>query len=471
MKNLVNRYLAILIALVLNVLFASVSDARPSGPEEGAAAATRPAAVAAKAAEPAKVKKKSGTTLYRALPASSTCSKRQEHAQKVSYLKKWQVRDLYRNRWGKRADTPQEAAEQLNAACLSGVIDDMLGPDNGCRDSPLTADDVYSVVVGAEETIFCMAGKKGGSGSIVNDGPFRTVSAIAAYATNNWGDKPVGLLKPCANPFLANIALPERGEKGERGLDGVNCWDLNHDGECNRNEDRNGDKRCNSLDCRGSKGDKGDKGDPGKDGLHCWDLDKDGKRDKDEDTNKDGVWDAKDCKGGTSSWVWGTLGGTVAGGLVAYAVTRGDDDSEPAEEEPPPADPDCPDGDCGTRSTTSSVTVASTTTSTKASGANAARSRAFSNAAITRYLQLQQARELGGNFFSTSQGQPLLARSVGGWDAGVHLGFQKGLGARPGVSLSNSRGLGNNGTLSIELGASYDEFFKVRPAVNGHINW
>ncbi len=81
------------------------------------------------------------------------------------------------------------------------------------------------------------------------------------------------------------------------GADGISCWDLNGNGDCDlATEDANTDGVCNALDCQGLPGEPG-QSIPGIDGLNCWDLNADGVADPDEDINDDGVWNAYDCRG------------------------------------------------------------------------------------------------------------------------------------------------------------------------------
>jgi hypothetical protein len=44
------------------------------------------------------------------------------------------------------------------------------------------------------------------------------------------------------------------GINGKDGANGLNCWDLNANGVCDTNEDKNGDGVCNALDCAGPQG-------------------------------------------------------------------------------------------------------------------------------------------------------------------------------------------------------------------------
>lgn len=59
-------------------------------------------------------------------------------------------------------------------------------------------------------------------------------------------------------------AAPPVALKGERGEDGISCWDINMNHAKDAAEDINGDGVVDVLDCRGAKGDKGNDGEPGK---------------------------------------------------------------------------------------------------------------------------------------------------------------------------------------------------------------
>lgn len=58
---------------------------------------------------------------------------------------------------------------------------------------------------------------------------------------------------------------PDEGV-GEDGQNGLACYDLNANGECDEEEDVNGDGFCDAVDCRGSDGNNGVDGDDGTDG-------------------------------------------------------------------------------------------------------------------------------------------------------------------------------------------------------------
>jgi hypothetical protein len=56
----------------------------------------------------------------------------------------------------------------------------------------------------------------------------------------------------------------DAGAEGPQGAHGVNCWDLNQNGQCDLGtEDVNHDGSCSGLDCKGAQGAQGQKGDPG----------------------------------------------------------------------------------------------------------------------------------------------------------------------------------------------------------------
>lgn len=78
------------------------------------------------------------------------------------------------------------------------------------------------------------------------------------------------------------LFVSNTGSGGDPGLDGLSCWDLNMDTECNPEEDINGDGACDALDCQGAA---------------CWDTDADLNCDAGEDVNDDDVCDIFDCMG------------------------------------------------------------------------------------------------------------------------------------------------------------------------------
>ncbi len=152
-------------------------------------------------------------------------------------------------------------------------------------------------------------------------------------------------------------------------VNGLDCWDLNGDGECNvADEDMTSDGICDALDCQGAtgadgmkgdkgdpgtpgtpgadgdpgadgmKGDKGDPGAPGADGapgvdgangLSCWDLNANFSCDVPaEDTDGSGMCDALDCQGvggGSSkrSGFYGGLAENIQSSSVRWAMPAG----------------------------------------------------------------------------------------------------------------------------------------------------
>jgi len=69
--------------------------------------------------------------------------------------------------------------------------------------------------------------------------------------------------------------MGDTGATGAFGPRGLNCWDVNENGQCDMdpegvNEDVDGNERCDVFDCRGNDGapgPKGDRGDPGANGA------------------------------------------------------------------------------------------------------------------------------------------------------------------------------------------------------------
>lgn len=87
--------------------------------------------------------------------------------------------------------------------------------------------------------------------------------------------------------------------------DGLACWDTNEngvadfggvddDGNAIANEDVNGDGTIDTIDCRGLAGESGA---TGATGLNCWDLNGNGQPDANEDINGDGLFTSLDCRG------------------------------------------------------------------------------------------------------------------------------------------------------------------------------
>jgi len=166
--------------------------------------------------------------------------------------------------------------------------------------------------------------------------------------------------------FGASLALSQatgedqsgQGQPGAPGADGINCWDLNGNGEDDPEEDANGDGEWNALDCQGpagedgAQGSQGQPGPPGQNGadgqdgrdgrdgadgqdglsgINCWDLDGDRVNDPAEDVNGDGLWDAQDCQGAAGE------DGEDLTGVIARGVIPGADIPEPGEPDWVPA--------------------------------------------------------------------------------------------------------------------------------------
>jgi hypothetical protein len=69
--------------------------------------------------------------------------------------------------------------------------------------------------------------------------------------TGDKGDKgDMGAIGPQGPPGEIGPEGPQ-GEPGQDGADGLHCWDLNADGECDSDEDKNNDGLCDALDCQG----------------------------------------------------------------------------------------------------------------------------------------------------------------------------------------------------------------------------
>ena len=55
-----------------------------------------------------------------------------------------------------------------------------------------------------------------------------------------------------------SLLMNTEGPAGSDGIDGINCWDLNGNGECDRaSEDMNEDNVCDAVDCQGPEGPPG----------------------------------------------------------------------------------------------------------------------------------------------------------------------------------------------------------------------
>lgn len=119
---------------------------------------------------------------------------------------------------------------------------------------------------------------------------------------------------------------------GAPGADGLNCWDLNGNGEPDADEDVNADGVWDAYDCQGAAGaagaagasgatgPPGAPGETGADGLNCWDLDADGLADAFEDINGDGLVDAQDCQGAAGADGQNGAPGQDATGAIAIAA-------------------------------------------------------------------------------------------------------------------------------------------------------
>jgi hypothetical protein len=103
--------------------------------------------------------------------------------------------------------------------------------------------------------------------------------------------------------FFGFVFIPLQLNHGSKTGSGINCWDLNENGDCDlATEDLNNDGVCNVHDCRL----------PATETTYtlpstqvltpCWDLDSNGECDLEtEDLNGDGLCDRKDCYG-VSCW-------------------------------------------------------------------------------------------------------------------------------------------------------------------------
>ncbi len=127
----------------------------------------------------------------------------------------------------------------------------------------------------------------------------------------------------------ALLIQPAPGGAGQPvpGADGLNCWDLNGNGEGDPVEDTNGDGEFDARDCQGddaAAGSPGRDGTPGTSGLRCWDLNANGVGDPNEDRNSDGQFDTADCQGSDgsngSSGSAGSSGADGADGPAFFSV-------------------------------------------------------------------------------------------------------------------------------------------------------
>jgi hypothetical protein len=66
-----------------------------------------------------------------------------------------------------------------------------------------------------------------------------------------------------------------QGDPGLPGEDGLHCWDLNGNGDCDPAEDINTDGLCDALDCQGAEGPEGQEGPPGEGAVKAYSNDGD----------------------------------------------------------------------------------------------------------------------------------------------------------------------------------------------------
>ena len=83
------------------------------------------------------------------------------------------------------------------------------------------------------------------------------------------------------------------GSSQETCTDGIHCWDLNKNAECDlASEDTNMDGVCDIEDCQGTSGNDGENG------LDCWDINQNHICDLNtEDINQDQICSSLDCQG------------------------------------------------------------------------------------------------------------------------------------------------------------------------------
>jgi hypothetical protein len=92
---------------------------------------------------------------------------------------------------------------------------------------------------------------------------------IFALSVPSWAD----IINVCYNTrngdlrYVDNPSDCRRNEnslsfntEGQAGSDGISCWDLDSDGECNGDEDKDGSGECDALDCQGPEGPPGPTG-------------------------------------------------------------------------------------------------------------------------------------------------------------------------------------------------------------------
>ena len=95
-------------------------------------------------------------------------------------------------------------------------------------------------------------GQKGDKGDTGATGPQGSQGDTGPQGPQ--GDKgDMGVTGPQGPPGEIGPEGPQ-GEPGQDGADGLHCWDLDADGECDLEEDINGDEECDALDCQGEPG-------------------------------------------------------------------------------------------------------------------------------------------------------------------------------------------------------------------------
>lgn len=85
------------------------------------------------------------------------------------------------------------------------------------------------------------------------------------YKKNHGQLRRVSSADDCS-PSETYIWWNKEGPMGQPGIDGINCWDLNENGICDPDEDKN-DDGCGTEDCQGPPGPQGLKGDKGDTGY------------------------------------------------------------------------------------------------------------------------------------------------------------------------------------------------------------
>jgi len=67
--------------------------------------------------------------------------------------------------------------------------------------------------------------------------------------------------------LLSGLVIEDFLDQRSRPDDGIDCFDLNANAECDEDEDVNGDGVCDALDCRGTDGTDGNAGESGAQGV------------------------------------------------------------------------------------------------------------------------------------------------------------------------------------------------------------